>query len=75
MRPSSTPSRRFGNAVARNRAKRVLREIFRRQEPDTVAHRRLRPLDLVVRTPAVTGVNLVQPALRLHNVLSVTLDI
>lgn len=41
-------SRRFGNAVARNRAKRVLREIFRRQEPDTVAHRRLRPLDLVV---------------------------
>jgi ribonuclease P protein component len=41
-------SRRMGNAVARNRAKRMLRDIFRRQEPDTAAARGLRPLDLVV---------------------------
>jgi ribonuclease P protein component len=41
-------SRRMGGAVARNRAKRMLRDIFRRQEPDTTAARGLRPLDLVV---------------------------
>jgi len=41
-------SRRFGGAVARNRAKRMLREIFRRLEPDTVTLRHLRPLDVVV---------------------------
>ncbi len=41
-------SRRLGGAVVRNRAKRMLREIFRRQEPDTAAARGLRPLDLVV---------------------------
>jgi ribonuclease P protein component len=41
-------SRRMGNAVARNRAKRMLRDIFRRQEPDMAAARGLRPLDLVV---------------------------
>ncbi len=29
-------SRRIGNAVARNRAKRRLREIFRRGEPDVI---------------------------------------
>jgi len=41
-------SRRFGNAVTRNRAKRVLRDVFRRQEPDTAGDRHVRPLDLVV---------------------------
>jgi ribonuclease P protein component len=41
-------SRRMGDAVARNRAKRMLRDIFRRQEPGTAAARGLRPLDLVV---------------------------
>jgi ribonuclease P protein component len=41
-------SRRLGGAVVRNRAKRMLREIFRRQEPYTSAARHLRPLDLVV---------------------------
>src|SRR5688572_6288106 len=40
-------SRKFGNAVARNRAKRRLREIFRRQEPDTAGERGLKGLDLV----------------------------
>jgi ribonuclease P protein component len=33
--------------VARNRAKRRLREIFRRQEPDTIGERGLKGLDLV----------------------------
>ena len=40
-------SRKFGNAVARNRAKRRLREIFRHQEPDTIGERGLKGLDLV----------------------------
>jgi ribonuclease P protein component len=40
-------SRKFGNAVARNRAKRRLREIFRHQEPDTIGDRGLKGLDLV----------------------------
>lgn len=40
-------SRKFGNAVARNRAKRRLREIFRHQEPDTIAECGLKGLDLV----------------------------
>lgn len=40
-------SRKFGNAVARNRAKRRIREIFRRQEPDTTGARGLKGLDLV----------------------------
>jgi ribonuclease P protein component len=41
-------SRRLGGAVTRNRAKRRVREIFRRQEPDMVGSRGGRPLDLVV---------------------------
>jgi ribonuclease P protein component len=40
-------SRRVGNAVARNRAKRRLREIFRGQQPD-VPRADGRTLDLVV---------------------------
>lgn len=40
-------SRKFGNAVARNRAKRRLREMFRHQEPDTVGQRGLKGLDVV----------------------------
>jgi ribonuclease P protein component len=41
-------SRRLGGAVVRNRAKRRVREMFRRQQPDTSAARGARPLDLVV---------------------------
>jgi len=41
-------SRRFGGAVARNRAKRRLREIFRHFEPDTIGARGLRALDVVI---------------------------
>jgi ribonuclease P protein component len=41
-------SRRLGGAVTRNQAKRRLREIFRQHQPDTVAARGLRALDLVV---------------------------
>lgn len=40
-------SRKFGNAVMRNRAKRRLREIFRQTEPDMVGTRGLLPLDIV----------------------------
>lgn len=40
-------SRKFGNAVMRNRAKRRLREIFRQTEPDTAGARGLVPLDIV----------------------------
>lgn len=40
-------SRKFGNAVMRNRAKRRLREIFRRTEPDTISGRGLLSLDVV----------------------------
>ena len=47
-RPGIIASRRLGGAVVRNRAKRMLREIFRRLQPHTVAARHLRPLDLVV---------------------------
>lgn len=41
-------SRRLGGAVTRNRAKRRIREIFRRQEPAGAAARGDRPLDVVV---------------------------
>ncbi len=40
-------SRKFGNAVMRNRAKRRLREIFRQTAPDTVSARGLVSLDVV----------------------------
>lgn len=40
-------SRKFGNAVMRNRAKRRLREIFRQTEPDTVIARGLVSIDVV----------------------------
>lgn len=40
-------SRKFGNAVMRNRAKRRLREIFRHTEPDTIGTRGLVSLDVV----------------------------
>jgi ribonuclease P protein component len=41
-------SRKFGGAVQRNRAKRRLREAFRRQDPLTIGARGLRALDVVV---------------------------
>jgi ribonuclease P protein component len=41
-------SRRLGGAVVRNRAKRRLRDIFRRQQPDGAPVRGQRPFDLVV---------------------------
>lgn len=41
-------SRKIGGAVVRNRAKRRLRELFRKQEPDRAAERGLRALDVVV---------------------------
>jgi ribonuclease P protein component len=41
-------SRKLGGAVTRNRAKRRLREVFRRQDPDLSAARGHRPLDVVV---------------------------
>jgi len=40
-------SRRFGHAVARARAKRRLRELFRRHEPDDARARGVTPMDLV----------------------------
>lgn len=40
-------SRKFGNAVMRNRAKRRLREIFRHTEPDQVLTREQIALDVV----------------------------
>ena len=51
--------------------KSPLPRLFRRHEMIPVE----RPLDLFVRTPAVTGVNLVETALRLDDVLRVPLDI
>jgi ribonuclease P protein component len=41
-------SRRMGGAVARNRAKRRFREIFRQRDPSARAVDGRRPLDLVV---------------------------
>ena len=40
-------SRRFGDSVRRSRAKRRLREMFRRQHPDEAGAQGRRPLDLV----------------------------
>lgn len=40
-------SRKFGNAIMRNRAKRRLREIFRHLEPDLAGERGPLTLDLV----------------------------
>jgi ribonuclease P protein component len=40
-------SRRFGPAVMRTRAKRRLREVFRRQHPDGAGASGRRPLDVV----------------------------
>jgi ribonuclease P protein component len=40
-------SRKVGSAVVRNRAKRRLREIFRREEPDRAAQSGRRPFDVV----------------------------
>jgi ribonuclease P protein component len=50
-------SRKVGNAVVRNRAKRRLRDLFRRTEPDRSAAAGRRPLDLVViaRTPVASA--------------------
>jgi len=41
-------SRKIGGAVIRNRAKRRLRDLFRKQEPDRAAERGLSALDVVV---------------------------
>jgi ribonuclease P protein component len=41
-------SRRLGGAVLRNRAKRRIRELFRRQQPGEATVRGWRPLDVVV---------------------------
>jgi ribonuclease P protein component len=41
-------SRKLGDAVVRNRAKRRLREVFRQLEPDLSAARGFRTLDLVI---------------------------
>jgi len=41
-------SRKIGGAVVRNRAKRRIREIFRRDHPDAVQTRGERALDIVV---------------------------
>ena len=41
-------SRRLGNAVVRARAKRRIREVFRRNEPDMTKERGLVPMDFVV---------------------------
>ena len=41
-------SRKFGGAVQRNRAKRRLREVFRRQDPVDVSMPAHRSLDIVV---------------------------
>jgi ribonuclease P protein component len=41
-------SRRLGGAVVRNRAKRRVRDVFRRLDPDVAAARGHRPFDVVV---------------------------
>jgi ribonuclease P protein component len=41
-------SRRLGGSVVRNRAKRRVREVFRRQQPDCATERGDRPYDVVV---------------------------
>lgn len=40
-------SRRFGHAVSRARARRRLREMFRRHEPDTAREQGRPPIDIV----------------------------
>ena len=41
-------SRRLGGSVVRSRAKRLVREVFRHQEPDLSGARTGRPFDVVV---------------------------
>ena len=43
-----TASRRVGGAVVRNRAKRQIRDVFRRQEPDRAIDRYQAGMDVVV---------------------------
>jgi ribonuclease P protein component len=74
--PSATPvsrlgvtvSARVGNAVVRNRVKRLVREIFRERRPDLPA-----PLDIVViAKPDAAQITHAQAATELERALGVT---